>query len=153
MRAHADIGVLEMPPGSNRSPAIDEYNRRAGADLGSYWCASWAYCMMADAGVRSAVDMPGRFAAPSVREWVSFAKSFGRWKLPVAVPVPGDAVVYGDPTGKPEHIAIVTRGGPIICEVGGNTSLAGYSRNGVAVDFKAVDLPRVLGYVSPVASG
>ena len=39
-RAMCDIGIVEMPPGSNRSPRIDEYVAAVGSPVGSRWCAA-----------------------------------------------------------------------------------------------------------------
>jgi hypothetical protein len=44
--ARGQVGVLEVPPGSNRGPRVDEYLRAAGLDPagGSYaWCAAFVY--------------------------------------------------------------------------------------------------------------
>jgi len=50
--AAAEIGVLEEPPGSNRGPRVDQYQRAAGLDptQGSFpWCASFVYWSFAQA--------------------------------------------------------------------------------------------------------
>jgi hypothetical protein len=39
-RAMCDIGIVEMPPGSNRSPTIDQYVAAVGSPPGSRWCAA-----------------------------------------------------------------------------------------------------------------
>jgi hypothetical protein len=57
-------------------------------------------------------------------------------------------VVYGIP-GDASHIGVVVRTEPLLLSVEGNTSIDAFSRNGVAVDLKQVNRPRVLGYVSP----
>lgn len=140
-RAIADIGILEMPPGSNRSGVIDEYNRLAGVPVGSYWCASAVGAWWRDAG---APFLPPGYA--SCDRWMAWARSTGRW---TGTPVPGAAVVYGQP-GDASHIGVVIRTDPILLSIEGNTTLGGeYSRNGVAVDLKAVNLTRLLGFVLP----
>ena len=60
----------------------------------------------------------------------------------------GAAVVYGKP-GHASHIGVVVRLEPLLLSVEGNTSLDGFSSNGVAVDLKLVSQRRVLGYVQP----
>lgn len=150
-RALLDVGLCEQPPGSNRSGRIDEYNRSAGVPESliesgrGYWCASAVRAWWAEAGA----GVPPR-AAASVDTWIAWAKRTGRWS---SLPIPGAAVVYGRP-GDGDHIGVVVRVAPLLLSVEGNTSLAvrssaGYSRNGVAVDLKAVATDRVLGYVHP----
>ena len=49
--ALTQIGVMERPPGSNRGPEVDAYNRAAGAALGSFWCMSFVhFCFLQAAG-------------------------------------------------------------------------------------------------------
>jgi hypothetical protein len=65
-------------------------------------------------------------------------------------------VLYGV-NGKAEHIAVIARlvpdptaaGGFRVLEIGGNTSLGKYNRDGWTVAEKIVESGRVLGYVSP----
>jgi hypothetical protein len=149
--AHADVGVCEMPPGSNRSPYIDRCNLEAGGKVGDYWCASWVTKIWRTAGAL----VPKKGLAPSCDEWIKFAKKNGLYVPHTETPEPGWAAIYGN-RAKPAdgiHISIITRNRPIISGVEGNTSLAGnFDRNGVAVDFKAAALARVLGYVQPKAA-
>ena len=142
-RAMADIGICEMPPSSNRSGRIDAYNTRAGAPLGSYWCASAVTTWYVDAGA----DVPGtgRASCDVIMQW---AKKQGLF-VPKAGPVlPGYMVLYGLETDA-EHIGLVIRESPYQISVEGNTSFSGFSRNGEAVLVKRVDSARVVGYVRP----
>lgn len=145
-RAMADIGIEETGV-KNRSPYIDELLKAAGTVVGQPWCAAAVRQWFADAGAR----VPLRDAA-SCDAWVGFARGLGCWH-PVAsgyVPLPGDAVVYGVP-GDANHIGVLvrttTRGGRA---VEGNTSYAGFEREGIAVDYKPVTQARVLGYITPL---
>ena len=61
----------------------------------------------------------------------------------------GAAVVYGT-TADANHIGVVVRVAPLLLSVEGNTSLAGYSTDGLAVTLKAVATNRVVGYVRPL---
>lgn len=145
LRALADVLLLEMPPGSNRSPMIDGYVRRAGGRPGDYWCAGAQFCWWEDAG--AATPPPG--PAMGCDEWMRWAKRNGFWR---ATPGLGYAVVYGtkDPLDA-HHIGTVVRilGGHAF-SVEGNTSLSGFSRNGIGVFPKYVEPARVLGYIAPV---
>lgn len=139
-RALADVGICEIPPGSNRSGVIDGYNDLAGVAHGSYWCASALGAWYRDAGLR----VPSGYA--SCDNWLRWGKVEGTW---VTTPQLGAAVLYG--VGEDaQHIGIVVRIDPLVLTVEGNTSIGGqFSRNGVAVDLKEVNRARLLGYIIP----
>lgn len=144
-RAMADIGIEETGV-KNRSPYIDELLKAAGTPVGQPWCAAALRQWYADAG--AAVPVQG---AASCDVWVRWATSRGSWQ-PIGsgyTPQPGDAVVYGVP-GDANHIGVLarttTRGGR---SVEGNTSYAGFEREGIAVDYKPVTQKLVLGYITP----
>lgn len=139
-RAMLDVGICEMPPGSNRSTRINEYVAAVGSPLGSFWCAAAVAAWFREAGAKTP-----KIEAGSCDPWVHWAKKNGYW---YREPKPGYAVVYG--TGDDaQHIGVVVRVTPILMSVEGNTSLGGYNRNGVAVDLKEVATSRVLGYIAP----
>lgn len=140
-RALLDVGLCEMPPGSNRSQRIDEYNTATGAPVGSYWCASAVTAWWRESGA----DVPSHSAA-SCDAWLAWAHATARF---TATPSPGDVVLYGTPADA-SHCGVVVRVSPLLLSVEGNTSLGGFDRNGVAVDLKLVNTPRVIGYVSPI---
>lgn len=137
-RALLDIGICEMPPGSNRSQRIDEYVTAVGSPLASFWCAAAVAAWFREAGARTPPSSGG-----SCDVWMGWAKREGLWQPNPAI---GAAVVYGKPTDA-SHIGVVVRVEPLLLSVEGNTALDAYSRNGVAVDLKLVNRPRVLGYV------
>lgn len=140
-RALCDIGICEIPPGSNRSGRIDFYNQQTHAPLGSFWCASAVTAWYREAGA----DVPPK-AQASCDVWMEWAKKEGLWHKE---PTYGAAVVYGKP-GDANHIGVVVRLTPLLLSVEGNTSIGGeFSRNGVAVDLKEVSRSRVLGYIHP----
>lgn len=153
--ALADVGQVEEPLGSNRSAMIDAVNRRAGLwqsylESGeAYWCASWCYDVWATAGLfgadpAHATDRPKH--PYNCDSWAQWAKITWRWE---ARPTLGAVIVYGTP-GDATHQGIVVRTDPLLLTVEGNTTAGpGYSRNGVAVDLKAPDKTRILGYVHP----
>ncbi len=148
-RALVDIGICEMPPGSNRSGVIDEYNSRAGAPVGSFWCAAAVGAWWQDAGLVT----PGGYA--SCDNWMRWAIATNRWVPVGQTPPLGGAVLYGVP-GDAKHIGQIIRVSPLILSVEGNTTVEGAgfgaSRNGVAVSLKEVTLGKdpVLGYVAPL---
>lgn len=160
MRADRDIGILEVPNGSNRGTRIDAMAARAGFPppkdpkaAGPYWCAIAAGCWAADVGLM----VPKGFALTD--EWLPYVKT-GKWD---AKPAPGDFVLYGlrraGPVvswGDAHHIGIVARvaepalGQLITVTIEGNRSFAGTaSNNGVAVDIGPMTRRDILGYVAP----
>ncbi|MDP3401943.1 MAG: hypothetical protein Q8R97_12565 [Brevundimonas sp.] len=142
-RALLDIGICEIPPGSNRSGRIDEYLQAVGSPLASFWCAAAVAAWFREAGAKTPPSSAG-----SCDVWMGWAKLRGLWQ---ATPAIGSAVVYGKPTDA-THIGVVVRVTPLLLSVEGNTSFDGFSRNGVAVDLKFVRTERVLGYVCPEAA-
>lgn len=137
--ALSKVGTWE-DQGPNRGLAIDEWNQRAGVPAGSYWCASFVAAIWADGG---APELPPTVERSNCDKWMAWALQTHRW---TRTPYYGAAVLYGVP-GDASHIGVIVRLKPVLCAVEGNTSMSGFSRNGVAVDFKEVALKRVLGYV------
>ena len=151
-RAFRDVGILEVPNGSNRGTRLDAMNRRAGVPLGSWWCAVWAGLVWADSGAK----VPNGF--PQTDQWLPYVKT-GREN---ATPEPGDAILYGlkrrGPVvawGDAHHIGIVVRGREprigqnFMLTIEGNRGFAGTTNNGQAVDLGPVVRSDILGYVSP----
>jgi hypothetical protein len=139
------VGMLEDPPGSNRGKDIDALNNRAKVPVGSYWCASWAGSVWADAGA----EIPAGYA--SCDRWMEWAKKTNRWTT--HTPAAGCAVLYGVP-GDAKHIGIVIRTTPMILSLEGNSTVEGskFERNGTAVGLKVVDFEHdpILGFVHPL---
>jgi len=140
-RALLDVGIMEMPVGSNRSTRIDEYVRMVGSPVGSFWCAAAVAAWFRESGAR----IPG-IEAGSCDRWMHWAKANGLWTL---MPGIGYAVLFGNPADA-QHIGIVARIKPVMASVEGNTSMGGYNRNGFAIDLKETARDRVIGYVRPV---
>lgn len=141
-RALLDVGMLEMPPGSNRSPRIDMYVAAVGSPLGSRWCAAAVAAWWRDAGSQSPAHDAG-----SCDAWHAWALANALWRT---APEPGYAVLFGSGT-KAVHIGVVVRVSPLVLSVEGNTSPGGFDANGVAVALKQVNQHTVLGYIAPRA--
>jgi hypothetical protein len=150
-RAQLDIPILENPPLSNRSPEIDAMCDRWGVPRASYWCALWTSSLWADSGadVPPVDDAKGWHPAKAEtwRQWALAEGLFSR------VPMLGAAVLYGNGGKEPaEHIgAALASITPVLMDFEGNTSGAGFSRNGELATLKQVDTVRLLGYVHPRA--
>ena len=65
--ARATLGVHETGP--NRGPRIDEWNRDAGAALGSPWCASWVHAMHYIAATACGIANPCPRTAGALKLW------------------------------------------------------------------------------------
>lgn len=140
-RAMSDIGIVEMPPGSNRSPRIDEYVAAVGSPVGSRWCAAAVAAWWRECGAQ----VPP-LDAGSCNAWMAWSKRQKSWS---GVPAAGSAVVYGS-NGVAVHIGVIVRVAPRLLSVEGNTSIAGNSDpDGIAVAPKQVMTSRVLGYIKP----
>lgn len=154
--AHADIGEFEDD--GNRGSFPDRVNREFGSPLGSAYCANaWGWWWK-----QAHLPLPPRDVGSCdvVFRW---AMQTGRFVDPKkGTPKPGYGVLYGarGPKGKfvlkddklPDavHIGILAtteRGG---WAIEANTTLAGFSRDGIAVLFKPVTKDRLLGYVAPL---
>lgn len=141
-RAHADIGIEENT--ANRSPYLDAIITEAGSPLGSAWCGCIARRWAKDTGVAFPPTDAG-----AVRAWVTWAKAHGTWREATYTPLPGDWVVYDmNPDTIADHIGVVARvHARGVRSIEGNTSWAGFSREGVAVAMKPVTTARILGYI------
>ena len=140
-RAMCDIGIVEMPPGSNRSPRIDEDVIAVGSPVGSRWCAAAVAAWWRECG---AAVPP--LSAGSCNAWMAWSKRQKSWR---SVPAAGRAVVYGS-NGIAVHIGVIVRVAPRLLSVEGNTSIAGnFDPDGIAVAPKQVMASRVLGYIEP----
>ena len=141
-RALLDVGIAEDPPGSNRSPEIDEYLKRAGVAVGLPWCAAAVAAWFRECGAQTPA-----VGAASTDAWMGWAGAHNLWSQTPAI---GSAVVYGKP-GDAEHIGVVVRIQPLLFTIEGNSSLdAGNVREGIAVDLKnRQGSTWILGYVRP----
>lgn len=135
-RAMCDVGITEVPLGSNRGTRIDAMVKRSGLPVqkqGWWWCAIWAGAVLADCGVK----IPKGY--PACDAW-----------LPYLTPKPtiGSAILYGV-RGDAHHIGIVVRLDPIVLTIEGNRAFAGTTNNGVAVDIGPPMRKDILGYYHP----
>lgn len=149
-RAQQDIPIVENPAGSNRSPEIDALCKRYGVPLASYWCALWASAVWEDSGAQIPPVSNAKGWHPAiVQTWYEWALETFRF---TSHPALGYAALYRHSGEKrASHIgACVVSLDPVILNFEGNTSLAGYSRNGDLTGLKQVNMEALLGYVSPV---
>jgi hypothetical protein len=142
-RAFADVGIREVPPGSNRGTRIERYLRRAGVPEDvikagkGYWCAAFVGAVYADCGL----PVPAGYA--SCDAWIPYLSPDARV---------GSAVLYGLRKAgglDAHHVGIVVRLNPIDT-IEGNRAFAGTTSNdGVACDYGPMLRRDVLGYIHP----
>jgi hypothetical protein len=146
-RALRDAFLMESPPGSNRSTTIDSYNTRAGAPLGSPYCASAATAWWEDVGLE--VPSKDRASCDVLYRW---ALETGRFHH---APVVGAWILYGSgqPSNPADHVGLVIRLAPLVMSFEANTSADGlYNREGFIFDRKLIErltTRPVLGFVHP----
>lgn len=152
-RAMCDVGLLEIPNGSNRSTRIDAMTKRAGLNPPVWWCAVQVGAIFADCGSL----IPTGYALTD--NWLPFVVD-GKWN---AKPQPGDAVIYGlrraGPVvnwGDAHHIGIIVRvpekerGQLLTLTVEGNRGFAGTAtNNGIGTDIGPMVRGDILGYYRP----
>jgi len=131
--ARLQIGVEEVPRGSNRGPEVDEYNRVAGVPLGSPWCASVQHWT----GKKINLNLPGAYS-PS---WFPQKR-----RIPIDEVRVGDfGGVYHSKLGRIAHLVLIEKvDGNRVYTLEGNTNLMG-SREGYGY-FRRVRLKNSLVY-------
>lgn len=117
--ARAQVGLREIPLGSNGGPEISKFT--GGRD--ESWCAHFVAWVFRNAGHPLPGDVlpsPSRYSPlASVSEFIAMTKSLGRFLPPGATPRPGDVIFY------PSHTGIVVgfnRGSDRVETVEGNFS-------------------------------
>jgi hypothetical protein len=138
-RANKDVGILEVPPGSNRGTRIDRYLRRASVPESlissgrGWWCASQTGAVLIDCGI----PVPEDYG--SCDAWLPYLE---------AKPSPVCVVLYGV-RGNAHHIGIIVRQAPLVLTIEGNRAYAGTTNDGVACDIGPMLRKDILGYISP----
>jgi len=140
--ADARARIVEQPLGSNFGGKVTQYLAAAGLRRPAFWCAAAVTYWWKSAGLATPPS-----GAASCAYWADWAKRTGRFSR---TPVIGAAVLYRTRGKEYGHIGVVVaiNNGRIVT-IEGNTSLQGFSRNGVAVAQKQPNLSRVSGYVIP----
>ena len=140
--ADAKARIVEQPLGSNFGGKVTQYLAAAGLRGPAFWCAAAVTYWWKSAGLATPPS-----GAASCAYWANWAKQTGRWSL---TPVIGAAVLYRTRGKQYGHIGVVVavNNGRIVT-VEGNTSLKGFSRNGVAVAQKTPNPSRIVGFVLP----
>lgn len=130
--ATREVGVREVPPGSNAGPRVEEYLASIGLDAGPPWCAAFVHFISNEVARSFGVDnpLPRTGYCPSLQR---FAQVKGILK---DEPEAGDVfLLFGSPEGyrRASHTGFVTSvAGDVFQTVEGNTNDGG-GREGVGV--------------------
>lgn len=143
--AKRDIGTTEnpLPPGKpeNSGTRVLQMLRTAGINGPAYWCAAAVTAWYKSAGAKYPLN-----GSASCDIWMRWAKQNNLFSK---TPVIGAAVLYGS-SSDAHHIGIVESiNGDRITTIEGNTSGAGFNRNGVGVFRKSANIKKVVGFVLP----
>lgn len=136
------IGTFGRIDYMHKINGLDNLKQLAEKGDGYFWCASAVGTWWKEAGV-TGLD----FWIPSVPKWVTWAQKVGLWS---STPVVGAAIIYAGGEYGYCHIGVVQSViNGVVTTIEGNTTGAGFSRNGCTVAVKTPNLKRVAGYVIP----
>lgn len=125
--ATSQLGVTEIPKGSNSGPEVEIYLKSVGLGKGYAWCMAFVYWCAVQASTKSSTANPLKKTGGVLDQWNS------RPALRVEVPEPGDIFIMDFGGGK-GHTGIVesVRSDGTIKTIEGNTNDEG-SRDGYKV--------------------
>jgi hypothetical protein len=119
--AESQVGVTEVPMGSNDGPQISMYRDAvAGAAPSEPWCASFVSWAAAQAGEPVGANGQGTDSVAQLTDW---AASNGRLLPASATPAPGDLILFGT-----HHVGVVESVNPD----GSLTTIEGNYNNAVS---------------------
>jgi hypothetical protein len=124
--AVSQLGVKEIPKGSNAGPEVEIYLRSVGLGKGYAWCMAFVYWCVGQSATKTAIKNPLKKTAGVLDQYNSSLQ------LLVKTPQPGDIFImdYGKGTG---HTGIVEKVvGTTLYTIEGNTNDKG-SREGFEV--------------------
>jgi hypothetical protein len=116
------VGVSESPPGSNRGPKIDAWNRAVGTPPGpnAFWCGAFVNACLHAGGLP---DQSFLAYCPSIEARARGGAGGWSWHSKLADGTPGDLVIYTEPSSGSvaAHVELVVTASPFDV-IGGNTS-------------------------------
>ncbi len=99
--ALTQVGVREVPVGSNRGPEVDEYLRSTNTPLGSFWCAAFVYFCFNKAAANIGKANP----------LIKTAGSLDHWNRTTAKKITAADALNNPALIKPGSIFIIDHGG------------------------------------------
>ncbi len=150
--AIGEIGVREVPVGSNRGPRVEEYLASTNLGGGHYWCMAFVYWCFRKAAKEAGVANPFPQTAGCLDAWnktkpIRIAKAAAAANPALVVPGAVFILDYGDGNG---HTGFVrSAAGGALTTVEGNTNTDG-SNNGIGVfqlNSRNVMKPNLKGFI------
>lgn len=125
--AHSQLGVEEIPRGSNSGPQVDAYLKSVGLGKGYAWCMSFVYWCTKEACLKAGATNLLKKTGGVLAQWNA------KPELRVSTPQPGDIFImdHGKGTGHTGFVSKVFPNGNIET-IEGNTNDDG-SREGYEV--------------------
>lgn len=138
--ATSQLGVQEMPKGSNAGPQVEAYLKSVGLGKGNAWCMAFVFWCVMNASKNKVVINPLKKTAGVLDQWNS--KPLLRQKLPQ----PGDIFIMDFGKGQ-GHTGIVEKVvGLKIMTIEGNTNDDG-SREGYEVCRRERSISSIKGFL------
>jgi hypothetical protein len=140
-QAQSQLGVQEVPRGSNAGPAVEKYLKSVGLGKGYAWCMAFLYWCFKEASVQNATTNPLYRTGGVLKMWNEMKHKR------VTDPQPGDIGVM-DFGGGAGHAFIVEKvlGGGKLQTIEGNTNDEG-SREGYEVARRTRNIKQTKGFI------
>lgn len=136
--AGKEIGVMEIPVGSNSGPRVNQYLESVGDNGGLPWCAAFVYWCFQEAAAALKVPNPATRTAGALDVWDEAARR-GIRRVAAAEAIDRHALVQPgmvfviETSGGHGHVGLVEKvDGVVLTTIEGNTNNGG-SREGIGV--------------------
>jgi hypothetical protein len=138
--ATRQIGVQEIPKGSNSGPEVEIYLKSVGLGKGYSWCMAFVYWCVLEASKKTGSQSPLKKTAGVLDQWNS------KPELRLATPVSGSVFIMDFGKGQ-GHTGFVEKvEGNMIHTIEGNTNDDG-SREGNKVCRRTRDIATIKGFI------
>lgn len=133
--ALGEVDTMEVPPGSNRGPRVDQYLQSTGTALGSFWCMAFVhFCFMT---ASRELGVPNRFprTAGCIDAWnraSGFRITQRKALEQPGLVVPGSVFILDYGNGKGHTGIVRASDGGALTTIEGNSNPDG-GRNGIGV--------------------
>jgi hypothetical protein len=138
-KAVSQVGVMEVPPGSNKGPQVEAYLKSVGAAAGSFWCMAFVHWCFDRAAEASGVANAFPKTAGCLDAWNQVKASTPKRAIPAAdvranpsLLKPGFVFILDHGGGHGHTGFVAGHAGGAIQSVEGNSNNTG-SANGVGV--------------------
>jgi hypothetical protein len=138
--AQSQIGIQEIPKGSNAGPDVEKYLKSVGLSKGYAWCMAFVYWNVQQAATKLVVNNPLKKTAGVIDQWNYKATK------KVAIPLPGTIFIMDFSHGV-GHTGFVEKvEGNLIHTIEGNTNADG-SREGYEVARRVRKISQIKGFI------